>query len=224
MNTKTQLTIAAQALEQSIGGQAACLRAVELTLEALAQPEPEVAMMREWKPRRMSAEEMQSENTRLQASLEECSGNCTALKDQVRRMRSELERPMSSEATVLVHDNAQLRADVQALRGAVPAGWKLVPVEPTEEMLDAADAADREYTRRNFGDVMTVIQGGAYDHWCAMVAAAPQPAAQPDPTPERLIAATVPAATARDRWFYEQGRLAERDPRTMHAEPAQGEK
>jgi len=79
------------------------------------------------------------------------------------RMRSELERPMSSVATVLVHDNARLRAEVQrldadlsmatvlharltheaikaqarcieleaevqALRGAVPAGWKLVPV------------------------------------------------------------------------------------------------
>jgi hypothetical protein len=71
----------------------------------------------------------------------------------------------------------RLEAEVQALRGAVPAGWKLVPIEPTEEMLDAADAADREYTRRNFGDVMTVMQG-PYDHWCAMVAAAPQPAAQ----------------------------------------------
>jgi len=35
MDTETQLTIAAQALEESIGGQAACLRAVELTLEAL---------------------------------------------------------------------------------------------------------------------------------------------------------------------------------------------
>jgi len=35
MDTKTKLLIAAQALEQSIGGQAACLKAVELTLEAL---------------------------------------------------------------------------------------------------------------------------------------------------------------------------------------------
>jgi predicted nuclease with TOPRIM domain len=168
--------------------------------------------MAEWKPRRLSADEMttqteaqrlaerldlkdyyefdaslhcpeaaaelrrlEAENTRLQASLEECSGNCTALKDQVRRMRSELERPMSSEATLLVHDNARLRKELEALRGAVPAGWKLVPIEPTEEMLDAADEADREYTRRNFGDVMTVMQG-PYDHWCAMVAAAPQPA------------------------------------------------
>jgi hypothetical protein len=37
---------------------------------------------------RMQAAE--AEKTRMQASLEECSGNCTALKDQVRRMRSEL--------------------------------------------------------------------------------------------------------------------------------------
>jgi septal ring factor EnvC (AmiA/AmiB activator) len=104
---------------------------------------------------------LEAENTRLQASLEECSGNCTALEDQVRRMRSErhtlqaegkhpapcarfcestafqikirgldaenarmrseLERPMSSEATVLVHDNTRLRAEVQALRGAIEA-------------------------------------------------------------------------------------------------------
>jgi predicted nuclease with TOPRIM domain len=80
---------------------------------------------------RQAADELrrlEAENTRLQASLEECSGNCTALKDQVRRMRSELERPMSSEATVLVHDNARLRKELEALRGAVPAGWKLVPV------------------------------------------------------------------------------------------------
>jgi len=35
MDTETKLLIAAKALDQSIGGQAACLRAVELTLEAL---------------------------------------------------------------------------------------------------------------------------------------------------------------------------------------------
>jgi hypothetical protein len=35
MDTETKLKIAAQALEESIGGQAACLRAVELTSEAL---------------------------------------------------------------------------------------------------------------------------------------------------------------------------------------------
>lgn len=52
------------------------------------------------------------------------------------------------------------------------AGWKLVPIEPTEEMLAAAHDGDREYTLRNFGDVMTVMQG-PYDHWAAMIDAAP---------------------------------------------------
>jgi hypothetical protein len=156
-----------------------------LVLEALAQPEPEVAMMREWNPRRMSAEEMQSENTRLKASLEECSGNMTALKDQVRRMRSELERPMSSEATVLVHDNARLRAEVQALRGAVPAGR------------DAAFLLDRyerqwhrmgELWERYQGKGWPDVEGAEFESLrdeksprtraalIAMLAAAPQPA------------------------------------------------
>lgn len=54
----------------------------------------------------------------------------------------------------------------------VMAGWKWVPVEPTDEMLAAAHDGDREYTLRNFGDVMTVMQG-PYDHWAAMLAAAP---------------------------------------------------
>ncbi len=53
-------------------------------------------------------------------------------------------------------------------------GWQLVPVEPTEEMLSAAHTADREYTDRNFGDVMTVQQG-PYEHYVAMLAAAPTP-------------------------------------------------
>jgi hypothetical protein len=52
--------------------------------------------------------------------------------------------------------------------------WKLVPVDPTDEMLKAADDGDRAYTLRNFGDIQTVQQG-PYDHWCAMLAAAPKP-------------------------------------------------
>lgn len=54
---------------------------------------------------------------------------------------------------------------------SVPAGYALVPLEPTEEMLAAAHEGDRQYTLRTFGDVMTVMQG-PYDHWRAMVAAA----------------------------------------------------
>jgi hypothetical protein len=41
MTDQDKLKIAAQALEQSIGGQAACLRAVELTLEALRSSTPD---------------------------------------------------------------------------------------------------------------------------------------------------------------------------------------
>jgi hypothetical protein len=77
------------------------------------------------------------------------------------RMRSELERPMSSEATVLVHDNARLRAEVQALRGAVPAGWRLVPVAATPEMLKA---------------IGNKWDGANVAVWQRMLAAAPQPA------------------------------------------------
>jgi len=57
----------------------------------------------------------------------------------------------------------------------VPEGFVLVPVEPTEEMMKAADESDREYTMRNFGTRHPVIQGGAYDHYIAMLAAAPKP-------------------------------------------------
>ena len=71
----------------------------------------------------------------------------------------------------------QLTALESALRlvlaQRVPPGCVVVPVEPTEAMLEAAHNSDREYTLRNFGDIMTVMQG-PYDHWCSMIAAAPQ--------------------------------------------------
>ena len=57
-------------------------------------------------------------------------------------------------------------------RAGVAEGWQLVPVEPTEEMLRAADEGDREYSVRNFGDGVVVRQG-PYDHWVAMLGAAP---------------------------------------------------
>lgn len=67
----------------------------------------------------------------------------------------------------------QLKAQLSA-RQAAPDGWKLVPVDPTEKMLDAAHEGDREYTLRVFGDVMTVMQG-PHDHYVAMLSAAPPP-------------------------------------------------
>lgn len=56
----------------------------------------------------------------------------------------------------------------------VPPGYAIVPLEPTEEMLTAAAVADGEYSKRTFGDGVIVYQGG-YDHWKAMIAAAPLP-------------------------------------------------
>ena len=51
---------------------------------------------------------------------------------------------------------------------AVPAGWVLVPVEPTEEMADAGD---------NTSPVAVTSEWTARDVWDAMIAAAPEPAA-----------------------------------------------
>lgn len=46
----------------------------------------------------------------------------------------------------------------------VPAGWKLVPIEPTVEMLRTVDSeAEDKY----------VARGRAYSAWASMVAAAP---------------------------------------------------
>lgn len=56
---------------------------------------------------------------------------------------------------------------------AVPDGWRLVPVEPTQEMLTAADDGDDAYTLRTFGPGMQRVMQGPYDHWSAMLAAAP---------------------------------------------------
>ena len=59
----------------------------------------------------------------------------------------------------------------QASKGAVPEGWKLIPIEPTEEM----DAAARAECHRMSGVIDPVIH-----IWDVMLAAAPLPAqAQP---------------------------------------------
>lgn len=57
---------------------------------------------------------------------------------------------------------------IDAAAPVIPNGYLLVPIEPTDEMLAAAEEGDREYTMRNFGDSMTVTQG-AEDHWAAMI-------------------------------------------------------
>jgi hypothetical protein len=74
----------------------------------------------------------------------------------------------------------------------VPEGYKLVPVNPTCEMLAAADEGDREYTKRNFGDIQTVMQGPE-DHYLAMIAAAPALSVQAVPAASPVQQALLPA-------------------------------
>lgn len=54
----------------------------------------------------------------------------------------------------------------QLLAGNVPDGWKLVPIEPTEEMREAFHIANEEYENG---------RGWSPDHqWNAMLSAAPE--------------------------------------------------
>jgi len=53
--------------------------------------------------------------------------------------------------------------------------WRMVPVEATEEMNAAATDADKEYTRRVYGEGHPRMQLAGEDHYAAMLAAAPAP-------------------------------------------------
>ena len=73
-----------------------------------------------------------------------------------------------------------------------PAGWKLVPVEPTEEMLKAADDGDDAYTLRCFGPGVQRVMQGPYDHYCAMLDAAPTAQADTQPAQQGVSYAALP--------------------------------
>lgn len=146
---------------------------------------------------------------------------------------------------------SRLRAPV-----AIPAGFALVPIVPTPEMLDAADervgAWQHEESRAAYSAMITAAPATG-----APVAGEAQPSdadisgtiralesesrkaraadgetgvrvtdvmiaravlARYGHFPDGLMVDMTPPATARDRWMYEQGRLAERDPRS-HAAP-----
>jgi len=79
---------------------------------------------------------------------------------------------------------------------AIPEGWQLVPKEPTEEMAEAADKAEREYLERVFGKGSVPLTQGPYDCYKAMLAAAPNPA-----TPEPPHAEPIPVRPSRDIMF-----------------------
>lgn len=66
---------------------------------------------------------------------------------------------------------ADLCAELEALKRqepSVPDGWKLVPKEPTQEMVRACASAARAYMQEHGGNSPEVM-------WSAMLAAAPQP-------------------------------------------------
>jgi len=86
-----------------------------------------------------------------------------------KRMRDMLAAPLA-----LVEAQSRLSAQ----------GFRLVPIEPTPEMVKAARDSDTAYSLRNFGPGVHFCQSGE-DHWSAMIAAAPQcPQPQAEPSPE----------------------------------------
>lgn len=56
---------------------------------------------------------------------------------------------------------------------AIPEGWKLVPVEPTIEMENGGDKADRDYSNNRFHGLGHM--GRVYFVYHHMLAAAPSP-------------------------------------------------
>lgn len=89
---------------------------------------------------------------------------------------------------IKTHEASEARAYAERFKGfvggwvwrsaqaaPVPQGWKLVPIEPTPEMIKAADDSDSEYSQRNFGEGGINWSQSGEDHWTAMLAAAPQP-------------------------------------------------
>lgn len=94
----------------------------------------------------------------------------------------------------------------------VQAGYKLVPVEPTQGMLKAADDGDDAYTLRNFGPGAQRVMQGAEDHWAAMLAAAPAPEADTN----------EPLFTAEEVHAYCK-RAREEERAEMKAAPAQAQ-
>ena len=109
-------------------------------------------------------------------------------KDEALKLALEALEPVSTYGRVGSRDadTAKAQQAITAIKKALaeqPAqqGWKLVPVEPTPEMLKAADDGDDEYTRRNFGPAVHRVMQGPYDHYIAMLNAAPQPAQPQEP-------------------------------------------
>ncbi len=113
--------------------------------------------------------EAQPEALRLAARLD-----CDATDADMGRKPIACTRRRAAAELRRLHAEIQQLKDQLSARKAAPDGWRLVPVEPTEEMLDAAHASDCEYSKRAFGGRMHMPQA-AEDHWHVMLSAAPPP-------------------------------------------------
>jgi len=116
------------------------------------------------------------------------AGVCNNCKDQCRYSTlPEAPQPATQRGVQEVFDNwnaylhpvdredfkAQLLALSRSEKPAIPEGWKLVPPEPTESMIDeAADVyplwPERQIEKTPIGEICTKL-------WKAMLAAAPSP-------------------------------------------------
>lgn len=74
----------------------------------------------------------------------------------------------TQKAFETIREALQSRAAVQPAGGAVPEGWKLVPIEPTDEMLQSVTTSKHEGIR---AEVMRM----AGEDYRTMLAAAPHP-------------------------------------------------
>lgn len=164
----------------------------------------------------LSKNAKQPEALRLAEALEKDVWQATPLRlskvvelsaDELRRLHSESEQHLqelrSYRITVENREAriAELEAQLAAAQQGVPQGWKLVPVEPTKEMLDA-----------------TSWPGCAKTDYRHMLRAAPQPPAT-HPTPQWLDAESIERAakTMADAFDYpwefmpEQGKAKMRE-------------
>ena len=111
--------------------------------------------------------------------INQAAAELRRLEAESARMRSEVQALHKSLADSVLHAETgwaryesanrmrnQALGEVQALRGAVAAGWRLAPLNPTPEMKKVGGIAC------GFG------QDIAHHTYAAMIAAAPKPAAQ----------------------------------------------
>jgi len=79
------------------------------------------------------------------------------------------------DASALIDEIEQVLRRLSTRPRQIPEGWQPVPKRPTEQMVEAANNGDDEYTLRNFGPSMQRVMQGPEDHYVAMLAAAPKP-------------------------------------------------